>query len=50
MTLMHNIFQNHGHAAAMEGTITWAHYQPTRQKLQTSRHQQMAQSTRNVES
>ena len=32
------------------GTITSAHYQPIPKNLQTSRHQQMAKSTRNEES
>ena len=28
---MHHNYQRHGNTAALEGTITWAHYQP-RQK------------------
>ena len=47
--VMHNIYQSHGHASTMKGTITWSYYQPTRKKLQTSRHQKMSQSTQNVE-
>ena len=50
LTLMYHNYQSHGHTATMEDTITWDHYQPTQQKLQTSHHQQMAQSIWNVES
>ena len=50
LTVMHHTYQSHGHVAALDFTIAWDHYQPTRNKLQTSHHQQMAQSTLNVES
>ena len=29
LTVMHHTYQRHMHSAALEGTITWAHYQPT---------------------
>ena len=50
LEVMHHTYQSYGHAAALEGTITWANYQPTHKKLQTSHHHQMSQSTRNVKS
>ena len=47
---MHHTYHSHRHVAALEGTITWAHFQPTREKLQTFWHQKIAQSTQNVHS
>ena len=47
---MHHTYQSHGHADALEVTITWDRKQPTHKYLQISCHQQMSQPTRNVES
>ena len=50
LRVMHHTYQNHRYADALEVNITWARYQTTQQKIQTSRHHKMYQYTQNVES
>ena len=47
LTVMHHTYHNHRYATALEGTTTWACYQLTRKNIQTFRHKEMDQPTRN---